>query len=153
MLRRKTIETCGHGLPWCVRQSSAAGVFSQRAFTLIELLVVIAIIAILAALLLPALAAAKARGQRTQCINNLKQVGLAFRLWSDDNGDKYPWRVSTNSEGSQTLPVTWLHYMVISNEVKTPRVFLCPSDSEKMLATSFGPGTSGMLMLQNTGLS
>jgi prepilin-type N-terminal cleavage/methylation domain-containing protein/prepilin-type processing-associated H-X9-DG protein len=63
---------------------------TRRAFTLIELLVVIAIIAILAALLLPALSRAKESARSIQCLGQMRQLGLAVRLYAEDNGDEFP---------------------------------------------------------------
>jgi len=72
-------------------QTSARKTFkAPEGFTLVELLVVFAIIAILAALLLAALSAAKKNGQRTACLNNLRQINLGVRMYSDDSHDASP---------------------------------------------------------------
>jgi prepilin-type N-terminal cleavage/methylation domain-containing protein len=112
----------------------------KKAFTLIELLVVIAIIAILAALLLPALAAAKRKAQRISCVNDLKQVGIAFRLWEGDNQDRYPMAVNTVKNGAMEAVFSALStspakynlctvFTVMSNEVNTPKILFCPADN------------------------
>lgn len=99
---------------------------------MVALLVVIAIIAILAAMLLPALAKAKGRAQRINCVNNLKQVGLAFRTWALDHEDANPMAVSTNKGGSLEWREggnAYLHFRALSNELSTPKILACPADT------------------------
>lgn len=108
--------------------------------TVIELLVIIAILVLLAALLLPALAKSRPRSSRANCISNLKQVGLAFRMWSNDNRDRFPFAVPAKEGGTLEYLNTgevWRHFSAISNEVNTPKVMVCPTDAKRARVISF----------------
>jgi prepilin-type processing-associated H-X9-DG protein/prepilin-type N-terminal cleavage/methylation domain-containing protein len=111
-----------------------------HALTLVEVLVVVFVLAVLAAMLLPRLAAAK-RGGGPHCVNNLKQIDLAYRIWAGDNGDKYPMEISVTNGGTLGLADgrnAWINYFVMSNELSTPKVLVCPQDINRQPpATNF----------------
>jgi len=92
---------------------------TRKGFTLIELLVVIAIIAILAAVLFPVFAKAREKARQTSCINNCKQLGLAFMQYVQDNDEKFPSSINYSSD--------WAFN--IYPYVKSAGVYKCPDDS------------------------
>ncbi|MGA2179374.1 MAG: hypothetical protein ABSH15_07315 [Verrucomicrobiota bacterium] len=117
----------------------------NRALTLTEVLVVIFVMAFAVALLLPALAAAKRKHVRIGCVSNLKQIGIAYRLWEGDHGDKYPMAVLVTNGGAMELVATGnvaACFQVMSNELSTPKILLCPEDTHRTYATNFSTGFS-----------
>lgn len=103
-------------------------------------------LAVLPAMLLPALAKGKQRAESINCVNNMKQIGLAFKVWAIDNNGQFPFNVSTNAGGTLELarpgpdnvdPNGAIHLMILSNELSTPKILVCPSDKTKTAAPNF----------------
>ncbi len=113
---------------------------SERAITLIEIVCILAALMLLVVLLLPFLARQASHAQRVTCSNNLKQIGLAFRTWSLDGDENYPMGASVRAGGVKEYAETGAVYMVfqvMSNELSTPKILVCPWDTNRTYATGF----------------
>jgi prepilin-type processing-associated H-X9-DG protein len=109
-------------------------------FTLIDLMIVMAVLVVLGLMLLPAGSGNKARPERIRCTNNLKVVGLAFRIWADDHQDKLPTELSVTNGGVMELVLAGdvaAIFQLMSNELNTPKILFCPADKQRIQATTF----------------
>ncbi len=103
-------------------------------------------VAVASAMLLPALSNAKAKAQSIQCMNNMKQQGVALRMWAMDNNDQFPFNVGTGKGGTMELcdrnddgfdRNSYRHFQVMSNELSTPKILVCPGEPKRQPATDF----------------
>ena len=110
------------------------------------LLPFIAIVGLLAAIAIPNFIAARNTSLANQSENNLKQIGLALRIWEGGHNDQYPWNVSQTKGGVEELCQTGTDgfeknpaavFMVMSNELSTTRILVCPNDTNKQPAADF----------------
>lgn len=103
-----------------------------QAFTRMDLLVVVVVVTLLAAVVLPALASNRTRSDRVVCANNLRQIGIALQIWGNNHGDQILWNVDMVEGGTRLHPLsanTWFHFAWLSNELASPRIVFCPSDT------------------------
>jgi len=108
----------------------------RSGLTLTEVLVISVVVAVLAALLLPAFRHHDG-GQKIRCVNNLKQIDLAARIFATDNGERFPMEVPVKEGGSKEFVQFGLvlpHFLVISNELSTPKLLVCPRDQRQEAA-------------------
>lgn len=118
-----------------------------RAFTVTELAIVIVLLLILGIGVMYFVAmnpgGRRVPAARIKCVNNLKQIGLAYKVFANDNDDKFPFLV-TNSLAFGNVTQAWLHFQAMSNECGGARILICPDDRERLAnqMSDFGMGPS-----------
>jgi type II secretory pathway pseudopilin PulG len=103
----------------------------RRAFTLLELIVIMTIICILVAIMIPANIKARDKARRISCVGRLKNLGLSYRIFATDHKDRFPWEIETNAPPLLKFDDALKHYLIVSNEISTPKILVCPADTRK----------------------
>ena len=110
----------------------------HKGLTFIEVLYVMAALAFVALVILPRFRRASSSAPRITCVNNLKIIGLSFRIYAGDHFDRYPMNISTNDKPvvNEATPV-FQYFQMIQNELGTQKMVVCPSDSKRTASKDF----------------
>ncbi len=140
----------------------------HHALTRLEIVVIVAVIAIVVGLMVPRLIQARAKANQITCNNYLKNIGLAYRIFATDNQGLYPFQIPTSgiprkdqdtSTPGGTLELAsdagsaWRHFVVLSNELSSPKLLFCPADKERTAARHFSQFTNNRFLSYTVGLS
>src|SRR5438034_3341599 len=104
-----------------------------------EIAAVVVVLGVLALLVLPALSVASRMAREIHCTNNVKQIGLAVRIFASDHDEKFPMEIPVNEGGTKEFArfgVVVPHLLVMSNELSVPKLRTCPADTRR-LASNF----------------
>ena len=127
----------------------------HKGFSRLDLLLIVLALAGIVLVILPELVRSRTRASRTSCVNHLKQVSLAFRIWAGDNNDKYPAQLSITNGGAMEWAEAGSAYgvfLVMSNELSTPKILFCPEENnpQRRATNTFGftpsPGNTAALI-------
>jgi competence protein ComGC len=116
---------------------------STQAWSRVELLITLVVLGFLVCLAIPWLIRSRNRARSICCNCNLKQVTLGFKVWANDHLGKYPMEVSITNGGTMeraTGAAVFPHFQVISKELVTPFILVCPADKQRSPATNFLTG-------------
>jgi hypothetical protein len=126
---------------------------SSGGWTRVDGVTVLALVLVLGVLATTALGKMRPQAQRATCASNLRELGVAWKSWASEHDNLPPWYVMPAKGGSSTLQIAYLHYLVLSNYVETPAIFVCPGDAEKVTAKDFSGNTNGLKSLKNKAIS
>lgn len=130
---------------------------SERALTFIETMFVVVLLMVLAVLAIMWLSTnqgLRGRAERQKCANILKSMALGYKVFANDNDDKFPFATTNVLAGSNDHTL-WLHFQAMSNELGSARILICPSDRERFgnMKRDFGAGMDGLGSAGNAAVS
>lgn len=117
----------------------------DRGFTRTDLCAVLMAVALLGFIALPALARMKPHSERASCLNNLRQLGVAWLSFASENDNKVIWYVLPSEGGTAGLQQSWRHFIALSNYAHHPAIMVCPDDPAKTPARVYSGTTNGGL--------